>query len=215
MLSCALDASVNDSNSSSKYLESTSLPVDDTMAASFQVDRASMVTDETLEIDVAKLTSSHSRRHTSKSSCKSSCSTSTHEAAAAWSGALDRLDVEPPASQTSQTLVSERKHGDGKVERVFADGKKLLIFSNGTRKWSQASSTPKTWRPRALPLPRCLLPPCIASSRHAKQACNSIAGFRLLAHESCRRLVPVRATLDRQRGVSGRRKRRSLLQQRC
>ena len=233
----ALDASMNDSNSSSsKYLESASLQVDDSMAASFQVDRASMVTDETLEIDVAKLTSkphtheltsseprsSHSGRHTSKSSCTSS----TQEAAAGWCGALDGLDVEPPASHTSQTpcLVSERKHGDGKVERVFADGKKLLIFSNGTRKWSQASSTPKTGQP---PVPQASLRPApcaLASPRGgmiSKHACMQFDCRLLATRYSLTSLAggwclcPRRATRDRQRGVSGRRKPCSLLQQRC
>jgi hypothetical protein len=38
-------------------------------------------------------------------------------------------------SDAASVMVSEKQHGDGKIERVFADGKKLLIFSNGTRKF--------------------------------------------------------------------------------
>ena len=38
-------------------------------------------------------------------------------------------------SDAASVVVSEKQHGDGKIERVFADGKRLLVFSNGTRKF--------------------------------------------------------------------------------
>jgi hypothetical protein len=44
-----------------------------------------------------------------------------------------KTDPGSAGSESCSTIVSEKQHGDGKVERVFADGKKLLIFSNGTR----------------------------------------------------------------------------------
>jgi hypothetical protein len=44
-------------------------------------------------------------------------------------------EEEVAESDAASVMVSEKQHGDGKIERVFADGKKLLIFSNGTRKF--------------------------------------------------------------------------------
>ena len=44
-------------------------------------------------------------------------------------------EEEVAESDAASVVVSEKQHGDGKIERVFADGKRLLVFSNGTRKF--------------------------------------------------------------------------------
>ncbi|KAJ1479725.1 hypothetical protein T484DRAFT_1813229 [Baffinella frigidus] len=36
-------------------------------------------------------------------------------------------------AEASTEVVSEKRHGDGKVERLFADGRRVLVFSNGTQ----------------------------------------------------------------------------------
>ena len=100
LLARALDTS----SSGSKHMDAWAR--EDSMTASFQVDRTGLITDDTLEIDVAKL----------------------HKGSSA-----SREEPQQSKSDPAAKVVSEKHHGDGKVERLFADGKKLLIFSNGTR----------------------------------------------------------------------------------
>jgi len=108
LMTRVLDASISDNG----HLDSRLY--NDSMTASFQADRTGMITDETLEIDVAKMRKTPS----------SNSSTNAQ---------LQQLQQQQTKGSPA-TIVSEKQHGDGKVERLFADGKKLLIFSNGTRK---------------------------------------------------------------------------------
>ena len=102
---------------------------DSVLTSSFQMERGSMmITDETLEIDVAQYSQPSSQRQNNAGSDSKSPP-----------AALAR--EQPPShhnqaaeSDPATTVVSEKKHGDGKIERLFADGKKMLVFSNGTRK---------------------------------------------------------------------------------
>jgi len=111
LLCRTLDASAGES----KHSEGLSKLHDDSMTASLYVDRTGLITDETLEIDVATMRKMPVRNSSARELQHS------------------KTDPGSAGSESCSTIVSEKQHGDGKVERVFADGKKLLIFSNGTR----------------------------------------------------------------------------------